>query len=245
MFNIAYASKMPLEFLEITSLAVRGDLGPMTVWVTNDSYFGKHETRRLWKRVYAGIHRRSRRAYTTLHLDTAVRLLPGQRIGVYVHSAMPGDQGLVYDNSRGTITCKDEHISVESGMAHISSEPFSMHGYWGYAWRRRRQFVGKVTYGVKYLLWQPHSSIHSQFPQAFRRCVDVMLENVQVSRFSQLPEHVVWYIINFLPFDWAMPSREGVAATLLGRGDLGSSMRMIASAVTKSLCQRSRSCAVM
>ena len=97
--------------------------------------------------------------------------------------------------------------------------------------------------GVKYLLWQPHSSIHAQFPQAFQRCVDVMLENVQASRFSRLPEHVVWYIINFLPFDWAMPSREGAAA-LLGRGAVGS-VRLLASAVTKSLCQRSRSCAVM
>jgi hypothetical protein len=58
---------------------VRGDLGPVTVWTTADTWEGKHEEESAWRKVYQGQHEptaRPRRGqpatYTTLKL-TEVR----------------------------------------------------------------------------------------------------------------------------------------------------------------------------
>ena len=241
MFNIQNHSKQPLEYLEIQALCVRGNLGPMTCWVTPDSFHHKHETKSEWTLVYKGTNERSRTSYCRLELQRPVRLQPGEKIGVYVHSGLHGDQGLVYDNRRGAISAQDANISVESGLAHISNTPFSPTGMWGFAWRRNRQFVGRVCYGVKYLLWQPAQSIHERFPVAFRRAVDVMLiVDYAHSMFTRLPEHVVWYIINFLPYDWVTDD---------GRETGNGRQRSISSSAVKilkksyhSICRKSRAC---
>ena len=199
MFNIQNHSKQPLEYLEIQSLCVRGDLGPMTVWVTPNTFHQKNEDQSQWTLVYSATHERSRKTYTKLELQHPVRLKPNEKMGFYIHSALHGDQGLVYDNRRGAISAQDPNICVESGLAHIGRVPFSRDGMWGFAWRRNRQFVGRVCYGTKYLLWQPAQSIHDKFPAAFQKAVDVMLlVDYKHLRFTQLPEHVVWYIVRGL-----------------------------------------------
>jgi hypothetical protein len=238
MFNVANTSEQPLEYLEIQALAVRGHLGPMTVWWTKDSFFNKCEDRTQWQLCYKHTHPPSRRSYTRLEFQKTVRLLPGERCGLYVHSQLPGDQGLVYDNRRGAITMKDDNIQIESGVAHMSNRPFSPHGMYGFGWRRNRQFVGRVCYGVKYLLWQPTQAIHDRFPLSFRKAVDILLlvDYQSGYRLTKLPEHVVWYIINFLPFNWIQEGRnnnnEGIRASVV------TSMKMR----YKSVCRSSRSC---
>ncbi|CAE8672579.1 unnamed protein product, partial [Polarella glacialis] len=51
---------VPLEFLMITSLSIRGDLGPITVWRTEGTYKKKEHSQGLWELVYEGEHPPSR-----------------------------------------------------------------------------------------------------------------------------------------------------------------------------------------
>lgn len=61
-----------------------------------------------------------------------------------MHSSLDGDEGIVYDNQRGETTHEDKFITIGPGLAHLSNVPFSPIGFWGRAWRSRRQFVGRV-----------------------------------------------------------------------------------------------------
>ncbi len=105
MFDIACETRLPAKYIEIESLSVRGELGPMTVWRTNDTYWGKHESPECWNKVYEGQHPPSHETYTELKLEAPIRLRPGESCGLYVHSALPGDAGIVYDNQRQRTTC--------------------------------------------------------------------------------------------------------------------------------------------
>ena len=88
-------------------------------------------------------------------------------------------------------------IRVGPGLAHLSNVPFSGHHPWG-AWRERRQFVGRVSYGAKFELWQPNADIQQRFPPAFREIVNTFLflkpqDNCPISWMSN---DVLFYILN-------------------------------------------------
>ena len=242
MFDLVMKeSGLPLEFLEIQSLAVRGYLGPVSIWITPDTFRGKEEDYRRWFCVYRGNHNPSMRTYKELQLDKSVTLYPGESCGVYVHSALQNDRGIVYDNRRGE-QGSDDILNITTGIAHTSSTPFSPVGYWGggWAWRDRRQFVGQIKYGVKFLLWQPSESIHCQFPAPFKRAVDVMLVNISGYYFSDLPEHVVWYIINMMPYDWVCADGDHNKTYASG----ASAAFVLAKRIRKRITCRSRSCTI-
>ena len=86
---------------------------------------------------------------------------------------------------------------------------------WGFAWRRNRQFVGRVCYGVKYLLWQPAQNIHEQFPESFRNAVDVMLMGACLlafcleSSFFFSVLFLMWWLI-LLPVQPLRPRKENL-----------------------------------
>ncbi|CAD7948364.1 unnamed protein product [Amoebophrya sp. A120] len=131
----------------------------------------------------------------------AYRLPVGETVGLYVHSSGPDPRAsgreaeellgrnrplwvwngrgggtpdsIVYNNQRHQVTMENMHIRVLPGMAHTSVTPFSQNGFWGYgnAWRPHREFVGKIQYGIRYLLWNPIAATHKKFPRAFRRLV--------------------------------------------------------------------------
>mmetsp|Transcript_13125 Transcript_13125/g.32177 ORF Transcript_13125/g.32177 Transcript_13125/m.32177 type:complete len:192 (-) Transcript_13125:390-965(-) len=91
-------------------------------------------------------------------------------------------------------------------MAHISRVPFSSHGYWGGgSWRLNREFVGRVKYGVKWMLWNPSNMVHSKFPKVFKEMIFTMLmcHRRRESPLKKLPCCVLYYIFNMLPWDWA------------------------------------------
>ena len=157
MFKVECETDLPCRYLEIQSVHVRGDLGPMTVWVTSDTWEHKQEEESEWKKIYAGQHeptprlRRGQPAqYTELKLHESIKLAPGQSCGLYVHSGLPGDEGLVYDNGKGQVTYQDRVLKVLPGVAHLSNRPFGSRGFWGRPWRTNREFVGKLQYGVRW-----------------------------------------------------------------------------------------------
>lgn len=94
MFDVRCRSKLPLDYLEITSVWVRGALGPMTVWTTPDSFNGKHENGAAWTCIFSQNVNPSPLELVELKLDRPLRLENGQSAGLYVHSATPGDEGL-------------------------------------------------------------------------------------------------------------------------------------------------------
>lgn len=103
MFNVLCETHLPAEYIEVSSVWVRGQLGPMTVWHTPDSFAGKQECQEEWEKIYEKEHPPNNREYTELCLDKPIRLKPGERCGLYIHSALPGDEALVYDNQRNQV----------------------------------------------------------------------------------------------------------------------------------------------
>ena len=79
---------------------------------------------------------------------------------------------VVYDNQRDEMCHEDDYIRVFPGLAHLSPDPFGADGpWWGSPWRRRRAFVGKLSYGARYVLWRPVPAAHTRFDPTFRRGV--------------------------------------------------------------------------
>lgn len=120
---------------------------------------------------------------------------------MYVHSNRDDDTAIVYDNQRHRVTHQDDFIQVLPGMAHLSPEPFGEYGAWWGIWRENREFVGRVGFGVRYLLWNPDTRIHQSFPTAFRRSAATLFR-VHAFSWAGLPADIVLYILNMCPWDW-------------------------------------------
>jgi len=208
MFDVAAVSNgVPMMFVEIQSVSVRGALGPVSVYSTPRSYEGKHRSARGWERVFGATDLpRSMRRYTELVFAKPIRLAAGMSCGLYVHSTLPGDEAIVYDNARDEVTYADAAIRVLSGIAHVSNVPFNPQGAWGHAWRPRRAFVGRVRYGVKLLLWRP--DVHFRFPEPFGEAVRHLLmcqlrrrDSREAALFGAVPVAVVYKILQYLSWD--------------------------------------------
>lgn len=195
---------VPVECLVISTLAVRGDLGPLTVWTTKGSYQRKEHQQDKWDCLYEAEHPPSYEKYTPLRLRAPIRLLPGESCGLYVHSKLPGDDALVYDNQRAQVTHEDAVFRVLPGKAHLSNRPFGCQGMWGFPWRDRREFVGRICYGVRYVLWNPVTEIHHRFPPGFKQAVWTILlcARKPESPFYWLHDEVLFYIFNLCKYDW-------------------------------------------
>uniref|UniRef100_A0A7S3PMF9 Uncharacterized protein n=1 Tax=Aplanochytrium stocchinoi TaxID=215587 RepID=A0A7S3PMF9_9STRA len=203
MFDIRAKTTLPVEYVEIYAVWVRGNLGPLTVWYTEGSYREKYDNKKEWNQVFEDTMAPTNQ-FTQLHLQKPVRIKSGESIGLYVHSKAPGDGAIVYDNERDRISHEDLFISLESGCAHISNEPFQNQHIWGWAWRPRREFVGRISQGVKYMLWRPVKEVHQKFPRSFREAVRTLLlvHNRNGSTFNILSNDILFFIINMCKWDW-------------------------------------------
>jgi hypothetical protein len=175
MFDAECCTRHPAEYIEISAIWVRGQLGPMTIWQTPEYFEGKQEREELWTKIYEANHAPSQEECVALRLDTPIRLRPGESCGLYVHSALPGDEGIVYDNQRSTYTYVDRVLRVYPGYAHLSNRPFGKRGFWGRPWRSNREFVGRMEYGVRWRMWQPNPATHRAFPLGFQAAVMAMI----------------------------------------------------------------------
>ena len=114
MFDVACQSlpRGPVEYIDVQSVAVRGQLGPVTVWSTEGGFTGKHESKDEWTLRHEAVHHASPNALVELRLSQPVRLRLGERCGLYVHSALPGDEGIVYDDQHQRLTYEDPTFKV-------------------------------------------------------------------------------------------------------------------------------------
>ena len=186
MFPVKAKRSLPIHQIVINSLSIRGQLGPITVWVTKDEEAYRDEERkrlaieggaaavtsvfassasaaasyadrtsspvakkskhskasgttsaarpiegqismrkRDWIKIYEREHGPSRHEYATLDLsDHPIVLRPGEVRGVYIHSTLPGDEAIVYDNKHQRLTHDDPFLQVLTGRAHVSEKPF-------------------------------------------------------------------------------------------------------------------------
>ena len=109
MFPIRAKMILPIEQIIIQSVAVRGDLGDITIWISNETTASKTTnsvsaescsfklSQKHWTKVYENKHRPSPRMYQTMDLtkfyDKPVTLLPGQVRMMYIHSTLESDTG--------------------------------------------------------------------------------------------------------------------------------------------------------
>jgi hypothetical protein len=180
MFPVKCKDLLPIDHLVIKSVSVRGRLGPLTVWVSNNeetsvdlpsvsTAAGRHSNRRhgnsnnnapdpfsnrlqverqeennrteisidlhpsAWTKLYEKTHGSSKREYVELVLDHPIRLKPGETRVVYIHSNLPGDEAIVYDNSYYGTTSKrfeDDKLAILTGRAHVSTRVFGQEPIW-------------------------------------------------------------------------------------------------------------------
>lgn len=197
MFDVEIRDELPIDHIQIESVWVRGALGELTVYTTPEGIQGKHTSADQWIKLYEKTHEPSFREFEELKLDVPLQLKPGVRRGMYVHSKRRNDDSIVYDNQRGVVTQEDNFIRVLPGVAHLSPVPFGGIAPWGgYPWRQNRQFVGRLSYGTRYLLWNPE--VHERFPSRFKRCSNELLIRHATS-WSGLPSAIIMYVLNMVP----------------------------------------------
>lgn len=211
MFPVRCKDLLPLDHVVIKSVAVRGALGPLTVWVSNgDGGHGRNQVQldpKHWTKLYEKTHKYSKHTYKELVLDQPIRMIPGQVKCIYIHSTLPNDEAIVYDNSYYGMSSKrydDEKLTILTGRAHVSPEVFGLNPIWGWgnAWRDRREFVGRLEYGTVYKLWNPQ--VQPKFGCKFQDCARVLslCQRRWESPLSMLPDECIYYILNMCRWDW-------------------------------------------
>ena len=253
MFPIKAKQDVPVSQIVLHSVAVRGHLGPLTVWVTRPDVTPREDQAggdnanattnnakeyrfplqsRHWQKVYQQVHAPSMREYVWLDFSSnPIVLQPGQVRALYIHSTLPSDEAIVYDNSNhrphhwhyhrpgaraGAMTTPrytDNYISLLTGKAHLSPRPFGQTPIWGWgnAWRDHREFVGQVRYGVRYQLWQPALTAGVYGPE-FRTAVQTLLacQRRLESPLAMLPDECLYYILNMCKWDWWNDNANGL-----------------------------------
>ena len=208
---------MPLDHVVIHSVSVRGRLGPLTVWVSNEEQSptrrGFRMSSRFWTKIYERTHSPSFRTYVQLDLrENPIVLRPGQCKAIYIHSTLPGDEAIVYDNRHSRRTHDGAHLTILSGRAHVSQTPFGVRPIWGWGnpWRDQREFVGRLEYGAVYRLWNPQE--HLNFGVRFQSVARTLFlcQRRWESPMSKLPDDCIFYILNMCRWDWANDTPDGM-----------------------------------
>lgn len=95
---------------------------------TSDSFMSSgrlYMAKKYWTKIYEKEHKPSFQNYEPLDLsDNAIILKPGQVRGIYIHSSIQNDSGIVYDNQQHIKTYEDNFITIMPGRAHVSTKPF-------------------------------------------------------------------------------------------------------------------------
>ena len=106
------------------------------MWTKEGGHGGRHGTavadQAQWEKVYEKTHDPSFATLVELKLLNPIKIMSGETLGVYVHSTLPGDQSIVYDNQRQYYAdavnheaCRDDgKLVILPGTAHLSNEPF-------------------------------------------------------------------------------------------------------------------------
>eukprot|EP00040_Diaphanoeca_grandis_P005257 m.32052 g.32052 ORF g.32052 m.32052 type:complete len:405 (-) comp16571_c0_seq1:258-1472(-) len=214
-FNVRCGTELPIVYTTLDSLWIRGELGPMKVFITKEpvSFEGVYNNPQEWELLYDKSHEPHNEydgnsddgasRYAELKLDVKRVVNPGETYGVYVHSGLESDRGVVYDDSnRSRRVIDNGSLCVQQGAyAHLNCEPFNMTAPWGgHGIRRNREFVGRISFGVRWILWTPEQ--HNRFPEQYKSIVMTLILcwNRLDTELSWLPQEMVFFILNMIPW---------------------------------------------
>jgi len=219
MVDLTCRDDLPCEYLEVRSVWVRGELGPLSVYIAQGAHMEVFDKPDEWTTHHKSTQEPSFGRLVELKLDPPVRIEVGQTAALYVHSALDGDQSIVYDKHRGRRVLYAPEgapqgggqpaLEISPGLAHLSPVPFGGRAPWGsIPWRRSREFVGRVSYGVRWLCWNP--TAHGRFPAPFQETVRTLLmcASRPESNLYHLRDEMIFFILNSCGWDW------------FGRGDV-------------------------
>lgn len=212
MFDISATGPVPAV---VSGFCVGGLLGTMRVFTTQDGPMkGKESSRSSWEMVAQVTMPPAWGTLERLPLDTPVVIMPGERRGFYIHSAVLGNRGLQYLHCSGKNDCvaADKHLTVHAGKSHTSPRPFDMQRgcFWG-----PRGLAGRVEYTVVYPAWAPttHLQLGGEFKDAVRALL--LCHHAAARRgedefhpLAALPLGVVFKILSMCPWDWFFESEE-------------------------------------
>ena len=163
-------------------------------------------------------------------------VLPHERKALYCHSGLPDDLGIQYQSyERNDIIASDDKIILHPGLGHTGSVPFDDVDGW---YRSYRGLAGALSYtctikgwspfdheiytpelktGVKTMLLCRQSSISSSLSRqsSVNSSIDSEGESLEIDVQPQpivhtLPLHVLYYIMEFMNWDWFENLREKV-----------------------------------
>lgn len=124
MFDVTVPTVLPIDFVRITSVSVRGSLGPMSVFVssspTDAGYRSIFHDPDKWTRIFSKDVGPSPSACVDLPFDGPLLLRPGETRAIYVHSGRPGDTGIVYV----CVTVTPDTPDLASNSQPASPRPF-------------------------------------------------------------------------------------------------------------------------
>ncbi|KAJ1451249.1 hypothetical protein M885DRAFT_530142 [Pelagophyceae sp. CCMP2097] len=219
IFDIELAGRVPIEYVDVEGVGVRGALGRTRVLGVLGGFArsapGGQRSVFLqppsqWTVLFDAHAAPARgHALRDLPFSKPMRLSAGTstKLGVYVHAESL--DGVVYNNQRHRgVTLEDAHVRILSGVAHTGGALFAPVGYWGdSAWRPLREFVGCVRYSVRVKLWTPQSD--AQFEPKFRKMVRAMLlcrassiRHHAKTALGALPIEALYFVLSYCSHAW-------------------------------------------
>ena len=177
----------------LSSVWVAGQLGTVSVFTAAGGWVGEGQTQQRalarsgwgnrndaidparWRRVACVRCAASWHACVEVPLTPPIRVLPGRRVGLYVHSDAPNDGGLIYQScARSDTLAASEHLHILPGLGHTSPTPFgTVDGWWASGRQRMRGPSGALGYSARRRFWSLHEA--SELPRSMRAAVMALL----------------------------------------------------------------------
>ena len=137
-----------------------------------------------------------------VRLQRPVRILPHHTRALYVHSNLPDDLGIQYQEYRGTeVVADDGCVRMLKGLGFTGEVPFDQRRGW---YRQDRGPAGGLSYTAQPVYWS--MAKHASFPVQLQQLVRTMLSvHAQPeSTLHVLPQHLLLHILQRLRWDWAV-----------------------------------------
>jgi hypothetical protein len=187
-------------------------------------------SREHWSLVADRVCRPSWDRPLEIKLHTPLVIPPHGRRALYCHSGLPDDLGIQYQSyPKSAVVGEDQYLRVLPGLGHTGSRPFDDHHGW---YRSYRGLAGSVGYVMQWKGWSIPRHLEFPLPlrQAVKtmllcnhhlallfqslhsRCKSISSDTAAATEedssltvaagLGQLPVQVVFYILEFMHYDW-------------------------------------------
>lgn len=148
-----------------------------------------------------------------VRLQQPVRIMPHHTRALFVHSNLPDDLGIQYQEWRpADVVAADDTVQILPGLGFTGQVPFDHRHGW---YRQGRGPAGGISYTSQPVYWNMRS--HAGCPAELQGMVRTMLcvHAQPESTLHVLPAHLLLYMLEFLRWDWAV-TPGSVPAQVLG-----------------------------